>query len=285
MKLFAKSLVIFSLLATTQNARSLTNSIAIEDNNFQNNLFISSAALAEDGSDVTGYCNATAISAQVLVTAAHCIAESLALAKNQIHVEVGSYKFVTRKTDGKQVRIGYVPFYKKDLSAHFIVSKNLQKKLTENGPTAQIPPAEDVALIVLNDKLELDANFNYANVVPQKIWSSIKNHLSAAQFFIVSTNYLEISSADFKRSATLNSFSFNSAGWLESQSGSRVEEGDSGSPVYINYQGHTYIVGVVKGLASNIFSNWDVLPTLSNKACDIARENAVATEVSNLVCK
>ncbi len=280
-----RSIVLLATLLLTTLSQALTNSTPLQDLAFQSNVFIGSEALDTDGSSVMGYCNATFISAQVLVTAAHCIAESLALSKDLLHVEIGAYKFVARKSDGKVVNIGYAPIIKKDVSAHFIVSKALQKKLAINGPSAQIPPSEDIGIIVLNDKLELDANFVFANVIPRKIWSDLKTRLGSAQFSIVSINYFDTTSMDYKRSASLNKFSLSYGGWLESQSTSRVEEGDSGSPLFVHYQNHTYLAAVVKGLATNIFSSWDVLPALSTKACDIAHENNIATEFSDLFCK
>ncbi len=266
------------------HAKALTNSTANEEPSFQNNVLISAIVLGDNGDEVNGYCNATLLSNQVLITAAHCLAESLALSKNRLHLEVGAYKYVNRKIDGKLVRIGFVPYLKKDLSAHFILSKYLQNKILSQGVKVQIPPGEDVALILLNEKLELEPNFIFANIVPQKIWLVVKQNLSSALFQIVSINYWDTNTTDFKRSAVLNSFSYNGGGWIESRSTSRVEEGDSGSPVYIRFQNHDYLAAVVKGKASNIFSNWDVMASLSSKACNIARENALNAETLNLVC-
>ena len=118
---FNLQLKLFLILALggiffVSSAFALTNSIALEDLAFQNNVFISTAALDDKGGEVNGYCNASLISSQVLVTAAHCISESLVRSKNQVHIEIGAYKYVSRKTDGKLVRIGYVAFFKKDFA-------------------------------------------------------------------------------------------------------------------------------------------------------------------------
>ncbi len=286
---FNLQLKLFLILALggiffVSSAFALTNSIALEDLAFQNNVFISTAALDDKGGEVNGYCNASLISSQILVTAAHCIAESLVRSKNQVHIEIGAYKYVSRKTDGKLVRIGYVAFFKKDFAVHFFVSKIIQRRLAKDGASAQIPPAEDIALIILNDRLALEVNFQFANIVPQKIWNDIKNRLNSAQFMIASVNYWDTNTTDFKRSAVLNNISFKSSGWLESQSNARVEEGDSGSPVYINYQNRIYLAGVVKGRASNFFANWDVMPVLSTKVCNIGGENSLSSETLGLLC-
>jgi hypothetical protein len=285
MKLSITCLLLVYLLFTSIISHALTNSSAQEDLAYQSNVFIGSAAIADDRSPVTAYCNATALSAQVLVTAAHCIVESLEMTQNQIHIEVGNYRYTHRKSDGKLVRIGYVPILKKDASALFIVSKNLQLKIASGSKNLEIPPNEDIAIVILNEKLELDSNFIFANIVPQDIWQNLRDHLDEAPFFIVSINYLEVSTNDTKRSSVLNKFSYTAFGWLESQSLSRVEEGDSGSPVFVHIRGQDYLVAVVKGLASNIFSNWDVMPALSGKACEIANENSLTSEISSLVCK
>ena len=266
-------------------AYGLTNSAPIQDLAFQSDVFISSEAVDKDGSSVNGYCNATLVSNQVLITAAHCIAESLALSKNQLHIEVGAYKNVTRKSDGKSISVGYVPFLKMDVAAHFIVSKSLQKEILSRGTNANITPSEDVGIIILNEKLDLDPNFIFAQIVPQKLWLEVKSHLANAQLSIVSINYFDTMSMDYKRTAPLNKTSISFGGWLESQSLSRVEEGDSGSPVFVQINGHHYVVAVVKGLASNIFANWDVLSILSTKACEIAHENKLDLEGTNLFCR
>ncbi len=280
-----KSFLALALTFAALNASALTNSQAAISDELQSQVWISSEAKdPTDGSSVNGYCNATMVHPQLLVTAAHCVRDAYVIKSFKVDVEVGKYRYVTRP-DGTVVRVGYARYLKEVKAAKFIFTRSLTAKFNSQGLKAQIGPQEDIALIVLQTPMTLPANVPMMTAISQAELRSIVTNLAAYKPTVISINPIaEITTNDTKKFAELNKIKWNGAGYYESTSVSRVEEGDSGAAIVIKTGPTWKLIGVVKGRAQTVFSNWDVLAALDQKACEMGQQIGNA-ELQAVICK
>lgn len=259
-----KFLLLISSFFYTLNVSALTNSAAEENAFYNATVFIRSDAPDESGDTAPGFCNATLLNDHMAITAAHCVHLAYVSRDHKIEIEKGAYKYKTMP-DGKIRKIGYVNFFKESIQAEIYFSQSLSQKMDRNRFKAKIGPDEDVAIITWSENFDQLKQDSYPSIISPKEFLQIKSNIQAYQFKVVSINPFSEMSLDTKRSAFLNSVKWALGSYLESKSFSRVEEGDSGSPVFVNDK----IFAVVKGKATTVFSNWDAYSSVSNIACEI----------------
>lgn len=241
------------LFALLTQAFALTNSQPALESYWNANVLIKTEAWDKEGrTTVPGYCNATFISNQKLVTAAHCVSDAQALKQFNVEIHAGEYFYKT-KPDGTVVRIGYLQKDQKTVPATFSFLPSLAQRIQSQGFDVRIGPDEDMAVIQLAQPWDGVVQMSYPKVLPKEKENLLRQNLSN-KMVTVTLNMNEMS-MDTKRNAVLNNISFS--GYFESKSSSRVEEGDSGSGLYYVEGNQYYIVGVVKGKGSNFFSDWD----------------------------
>ena len=202
----------------------------------------------DDGSIVDGLCNGTLLSSSLLVTAAHCVANSTLGASGLMKIEVGEYQYRTRP-DGTTYRTGYMTIVKHQTT----VRAQFAAGISFDSPANHIAPENDFVFVTLTTPLTLPADFTFP-----AMWSQSLQGQSLISPTVISVNPIEyISSMDTRQSAVLNQISF-AAHSAQSKSTSRVAAGDSGAPLFATINGKMYLIGVTKGLASTAFSNYDV---------------------------
>lgn len=222
--------------------------------------------------EVTGFCNGNLVAPHVMITAAHCVYSAEVLNKKVFDMQVGEYFYVTRP-DGEVRRVGYAPKIRENVPAKIYLPSTLARRLTTEGHRLRIGPAEDMAVVVFDRPLPLPEGFVFNRPLSQKDVIAVLAKLSSYAPTVVTVNpFEEIATNDTKRMAGLNKISKTMSGYLESNSQSRVQPGDSGAPLFIRTGTEWRQLGVVKGRAQNLFSNWDVYGILDQRLCDISKQ-------------
>lgn len=234
-------------------------------------VLIKTQARDVDGSDVPAYCNATFVTERVLVTAAHCVHHAQVINSFSAEITTGYYKYGTHP-DGTTFRIGYVTRVKKTVAAKFYFTNTMKQKIATSGLKAKISPSEDMAVIFLSEPFGLGEVFPLAQIVPQSEFEGLKNNLNSYAPTVVTINFIADMSTDTKRFAQLNSMKWNNALHFESRSTVRVQEGDSGAPLFARTGQDWKLVAVVKGRATTAFSNWDVFTGVGQNICQLAAQ-------------
>ena len=258
------------LLIQLTPAHGLTNSTMTESPEFTSVIQIKSEAPDSTGESIPGYCNATFIAKNILVTAAHCVKLAYISKDTLIDMQTGYYKYITRP-DGKVVRIGYVKKDQFERRVNIELPKSLTDKIASRGEKAAIGPDEDFAILWWNEETPEISDMSFAETVTQAEHSLISKNIKAYPLKAVSINLFAEMSLDTKRSADLNNYKWNN-GYVYSKSSSRVEEGDSGAPLFVKINNKLKIFGVVKGKASTVFDNWDVYSAINNHICDLNKK-------------
>jgi hypothetical protein len=253
-----KNFILAVLFLSTFSAQALTNSTFADEPDFGTVVLLKNEALDEDGNSAPGYCVGTVISANIIVTAAHCLAQAEALGKKETAIQFGYYKYI-QKPSGERVRIGYKTSHEIIDRPQFKFLPSVTDKIRRQGTKAVIAPGEDIAHIVLSKALDLAAlAIKPTPVVQMSEWNGMKNILTQYVPTVVTVNPIaEITTNDTKRKATLNNLKVLGLN-IESRSGSRVEMGDSGSPLFVRISNEWKLVAVTKGVAKGYFDNWDM---------------------------
>ena len=244
---------------------ALTNSTPALEPQWTSVVQIKTEAPDSSGESVPGYCNATFVARNILLTAAHCVKLAYISKENLLNIQVGYYKYITRPT-GQVVRVGYVPKSNFDRHVNIEFPKSLADKIASRGEKAQIGPDEDFAILWWNEPTPEINDMNFTTPVSLAEHNQIIKNIKGHSFKVVSINLFSEMSTDTKRISDLNTFKWNN-GYVHSKSQSRVEEGDSGAPLFVTINGMVKIFGVVKGKATTVFDNWDVYPAIHSHLC------------------
>lgn len=262
------SIILFFLSLT--NSYALTNSTPAESPRFDSVVFINSSAPDASGDTTPGYCNATLLNSHVLITAAHCAILAYVSNDTKMTIEVGSY-FYKNNPDGTRKRIGYKTNSTIVEDVHIEFTTNLKNAIARRGEKATIDPQDDIALLWWDHETPETVGLPYAELLSQTEYQSIMQNIQATPFSVVSINpFAEVQTLNTRKIASLDSIKWTWSNYLESKSNSRVEEGDSGSPLFVTSNGKFKLFGVVKGRASTVFSNWDVFASANLKICQLS---------------
>ncbi len=273
-KLYVQNILLISILAltigATPKAMALTNSQPALSDEFMPMVIIRPYVKDQSGVPMQGFCNATFIHPQALVTAAHCLAEAYQMRKMNMTIQFGKYKYVTRP-NGTVVRVGYATLQTIDpIAQQFLFTNSLKRRL-DSGSQVNIAPEEDLAIIILPTPVAMPEPIPYAKTASQQELRGLYNSLISYQPTVLTVNFMaEIRTSDTKRSAVLNSLQASTGSWT-SKSSSRVEEGDSGAALLARIGKEWKLVGVVKGHAQTVFSEWDVYSAADNKVCEMSQ--------------
>lgn len=249
------------------NIYALSNSSPALSASWSSVVQIKSEAPDSKGENIPGYCNATFIGKNILITAAHCMKLAYLSQDKKIEIQTGYYKYITRQ-DGVTVRIGYVPKHTFSKLVNIEFPKSLIDKLSIHGEKTKIGPGEDFSILWWNEETPEIYDLEFAiPLSPSEHKIAIKN-ISSHSFAVVTINLFSEMSTDTKRMASLNNYKWNN-GYLYSKSNSRVEEGDSGAPLFIKINNENKLFAVTKGRASTLISNWDVYPSINDHLCDL----------------
>ncbi len=263
-----KTLILALLVLTASNSLALTPSAPATEKRWQSVVLLKIPATDTDGQVVEGLCVGTLVSADTLVTAAHCLAGSTLARGGQITIEVGEYQFL-QKPDGTPYRTGYMTTirHQSTVQAHFVGGVGY-----DSAPN-RIAPENDFTFIKLNTAMILPADFIFA-----ALWNKSIQGVILSNPLSVSINPIEyITSNDTKQFAQLNQIRFLDSS-AQSTSTSRVAPGDSGAPLFAAINGQVYLIGVTKGLATSFFSKYDVFAIWGSRSGQPAIRGPVSTE-------
>ncbi|WP_080559009.1 trypsin-like serine protease [Bdellovibrio bacteriovorus] len=222
--------------------------------------------------ELSGFCNGNLVSPRVMITAAHCVFQAEALQKREFDVQIGEYLYVTRP-DGERRRVGYGSKIRERIHGKIYLPHQLTSRLKTEKVRLKIGPAEDIAVVVFEQDLRVIPGTVFAGLFSQQQVGSVLSKLNDYVPTVVTINpFEEISTNDTRRMAPLNNISKTWSGYLESKSRARVQPGDSGAPLFVRTGNQWKQIGVVKGRAQNLFSNWDVFGILDQRICEISRQ-------------
>lgn len=264
--------MILLLLLLSLQTQALTFSEPALDDQWRSVVQITTVGLDSDNFEVNSYCVATFLSPQVLITAAHCVSHAYLLNSNEIKIDLGQYEY-RKRPDGTTFRLGYIVNRKLNLQAKYYFTQNLTNKLKSQKFKAKIAPTEDMALVVLSESID-EQLITFTPLKDNEI-KAIKNRIQEYVPTVVTINFISEMSLDTKRAASLDEF--KSAGNLSwtSKSRSRLDPGDSGSPLFIRTGQNWKLIGVSKGQAKTLFSDWDVFTSVESNLCVIATINKI----------
>lgn len=155
--------------------------------------------------------------------------------------------------------------------------------MDSQGVRLKVGPSEDIAIVVLERSLNLSGQVQLNPLVtPQEVKGVLPRILNYWPTVVTINPFEEIATTDTRRMAKLDRLTV-SAGHLESKSSSRVQPGDSGAPLFVRVGTQWKQLGVVKGRAQSLFSDWDVYTLADEKICEIARQ-IQDTQVKQVLC-
>ncbi|NUN07167.1 MAG: hypothetical protein HUU57_15585, partial [Bdellovibrio sp.] len=202
--------------------------------------------------------------------------------QKQMEIQIGEYRWKEMPT-GEKRKIGYVTTAKESVKTQIFFTTDLTRRLKSQGLRLRVGPEEDVAVVVFDRALPLKAGFQFVPLASQAEVNAIAAQILTYAPTVVTVNpFEEIMTMDVKRMGRLDRVS-RSGGAFESKSTVRVEPGDSGAPLFVRVGTQWKQMGVVKGRAETIFSNWDVYGVLDKKICDIANQIS-DTQVRSALC-
>lgn len=235
-------------------SHALTNSVVATDEKHRSIALLGTMVYDAEGSEFLGFCNATFVQRNLLVTAAHCVQDAIKLGNNSVKIQLGYYKYIDRQ--GEKVLIGYVTDFKQELTGEFVVSESVRQQILRQRQRVQISAAQDIALVRLSESIPETIVLPLTKIISVRDFNLVRRSPTSYRPQIITWNLFRMEDSDNKRMALLNRVNY-SGGAFESQSVARVEEGDSGAPLEVSISEENQIIGVVKGRAESWGRNWD----------------------------
>lgn len=258
------------LFLSLTNSFALTNSVPADSAQFDSIVFIKSEAPNSQGDTTPGYCNATLLNEHVMITAAHCVVLAYLSNYTKMTIELGAYRYHT-KPDGTRTRLGYGAKKSITQDVHIELTANLKSRLASRGEKTNIDPKDDIAILWWNNSIPEASTLTFPELLSKVEYQNLLKNLPAATFNVVSINpFAEVRTTNTRKIAGLNNFKWTFSNYLQSKSTSRVEEGDSGAPLFATTNGKIKLFGVVKGRASTVFDNWDVYTSANLPICQLS---------------